>query len=158
MQEHRLGPLTRSYMLVMELIGSFFLPVVLLTTVTGITYANLRPDRLLKVIRICGGDYLLSVGVFLFALFPEALFLAAGAILPPDVRDTIKSNINQPRLLVPLMAFSVYWMHFFCWHLGLMYREHQEEFPWILQRHVSIRRDPVMAPPRRPRRKPSVQD
>jgi hypothetical protein len=152
MAEHRLRHLTRPIMLSLELIGAFFLPAVLLTTVTGISYANLRPDRLLSVIRICGGDYLLSVGVLLLGLFPSALFFAAGAILPPEVRSVIVPDINQPAVLLPLTAFSVYLTHFFCWHLGLLYRAHQPDFPWVMQHHVSARRDPVLAPPRRRRR------
>ena len=86
---------------------------------------------------------------------PTALYLAPAAILSPDLRDTIQATIARPQIMLPLTAVSVYLTHFFCWHLGLLYRAHQEEFPWILQRHISKRRDPVMAPPRRPRRKPT---
>jgi hypothetical protein len=154
MQEHRLGHLDFSIMLIVEFVGSFFFPAILLTTVTGITPSNLRPDRVLNLIRICGGDYLLSVGIFLLALVPMAIYIAPDAILPADVRDTVESHIDQLKVILPLSAVSVYLMHFYCWHLGLMYRAHHEEFPWLLQRHEK-RRDPVMAPPRRNRRKPT---
>jgi hypothetical protein len=35
-----------------------------------------------------------------------------------------------------LMVVGIYLFHWFCWRLGLLYRQHHEKFPWILQQHV----------------------
>ena len=35
---------------------------------------------------------------------------------------------------LPLAAIIL--MHYFCWVLGIMYREHQPQFPWVLQHHT----------------------
>ena len=45
----------------------------------------------------------------------------------------------KPILVYPMLMIAIYLAHFFCWHLGLIYREHANRFPWILQRHVSAR-------------------
>lgn len=156
MEEKVLRNRTVGVMLILELVGSIFLPAVLLTTVTGASLANLRPDRVLKVIYICGGDYLLSVGIFLLAMFPSSLYLAASAIMPKDLQEFIAPKLAANYVMLPLTALSVYLMHFFCWHLGILYREHNGEFPWVLQRHDSNRRDPVYAPPRSSRKKSSL--
>jgi len=38
--------------------------------------------------------------------------------------------------MLPIMMITVYFLHFFCWHLGLMYRQNHAQFPWLAQRHV----------------------
>lgn len=126
-------------MLILQLIGSFFLPAVLLTTVTGTTLHNLRPDRVLAVIRQCGGDYVLSVGAFLLALIPSTFYLVSPSVFFGNANNKVLQHLSREYVSLPLLAISVYLAHFFCWHLGLMYRAHHDEFPWLLQRH--IRRD-----------------
>jgi hypothetical protein len=123
-------------MLFLELAGAFFLPAVLLTTVTGTTLLNLRPDRVLAVIRRCGGDYILSVGAFLLMLVPSTFYLVAPRIFFANASSTIIKNMSREYVMLPLLAICVYLAHFFCWHLGLMYRAHHDEFPWLLQRHI----------------------
>jgi hypothetical protein len=39
----------------------------------------------------------------------------------------------------PCLVAGIYLMHLFAWYMGLVYRAHHEQFPWILQRHI---RDP----------------
>jgi hypothetical protein len=38
--------------------------------------------------------------------------------------------------MLPIMMATVYFAHFFAWHLGLMYRQNHEQFPWLAQRHI----------------------
>jgi len=43
------------------------------------------------------------------------------------------------RLLLGVLAASIYLMHYFCWTLGMIYRERHAMLPWEFQYH---RRDP----------------
>jgi hypothetical protein len=136
-------------MLLFELIGSFFLPAVVMTTTTGATLLNLRPDRVLSIIMRCGGDYLLAVGVFMLSALPTAFYLLA-----PNtdwINPTMATHLQSAIVYMPVLAVCVYLMHYFCWLVGLMYRTHHDQFPWVLQRHVSTRHHTNMSPPpRRP--------
>jgi hypothetical protein len=130
-----------------ELIGSFFLPAVVMTTITGTTMLNLRPDRVLSVIGRCGGDYLLAVGVFLLSALPTAFYLLA-----PNtdwMNPKIAAHLQSAIVYMPVLAVCVYLMHYFCWLVGLMYRIHHDQFPWVLQRHISTRHHTNMSPPTR---------
>jgi len=134
--------------LLFELLGSFFLPALLVTTITGATLLNLRPDRVLAVILRCGGDYILAVGVYLLALLPSTFYLLAPTI--PGMDPKLAERLQSPLVTIPALAVCVYIMHYFCWLLGLMYRTHHDKFPWILQRHISTRHHTdVSIPPRR---------
>ena len=47
-------------------------------------------------------------------------------------------------VVLPALGAGVYLMHYFMWYLGLMYRSHHDQFPWVLQRHIRdllVRRD-----------------
>ena len=46
---------------------------------------------------------------------------------------------NNPILVFPALVIGVYMMHYFCWYLGLIYRDYHEVFPWVLQRHIPTR-------------------
>ena len=134
--------------LLFELIGSFFFPAVVLTTITGSTMLNLRPDRVMGVILRCGGDYILAVGIYLIALHATMFYL-----IPADyswIDPTLLTRLQKPVVSVPIVAVCVYLTHYFCWLLGLMYRTNHDKFPWILQRYISTRHQTNMSlPPRR---------
>ncbi len=124
--------------------GSLFLPAVLLTSATSGTLFNLRPDRLIGVIRAARGHYLISVFAWLLTIAAYVvattgslmmivrLFAPAGAAAAPATA--------RPLFVYPLLMIAIFCAHFFCWHLGLIYRDRHAEFPWVLQRHVSQRR------------------
>lgn len=145
-----MGSLRTPVVLILELIGAFFLPAVLLTTVTGTTSANLRPDRVLAVIRRCGGDYILAVGLLVLSLVPTGFYLIGPAIIPNGADSILLDRIYKPAVAMPVLAICVYLLHFFCWHLGLLYRAHHDEFPWEMQRHIPTTPRTV-APPRKRR-------
>jgi hypothetical protein len=52
-----------------------------------------------------------------------------------------------------MLAVGIYFAHLFCWQLGMLYREHHNQFPWAYQRHV---RDPGRA--RNPTNRGTVRD
>lgn len=131
-----LGPSRGIIIFLLELAGSLFMPAALLTSVTSGTIANLRPDRVLAVISLCGGQYLLSVVAYLLTMATALFAFLAPAVLPMNPNNPLVKKMGEPYVLLPLLAISVYFAHFFCWHLGMMYRAHHEEFPWVLQRHI----------------------
>jgi hypothetical protein len=122
------------------LAGSALMPAVLLTTVAGSTLENLRPDRLLGVILSCGVEYIVSIGAFLLAALSAAIILIPPPAVAVLLRNPVLIRLREPYFFMPLLTISVYLGHYFAWHLGLMYQAHHEEFPWVMQRHISTRR------------------
>lgn len=124
--------------IVLALAGTVFLPALILTTVTGATFLNLRPDRVLGVMRACGWGYVVSVAGCLatLAIYFGHIF---GYYLLPDAWIADHPWLNllmHPSVEYTTLAVAVYFGHFFAWHLGVLYRRHHEQFPWILQRHI----------------------
>ncbi|HSV16588.1 MAG TPA: hypothetical protein VLI90_20155 [Tepidisphaeraceae bacterium] len=156
MPRWHLGSAQSPLVMLLGLFGCAVLPAVLLTTVTGVSLLNLRPDRVASVMRICGADYIMAVGIYMLALVPTVFYLVLPKILPANSTNPIITHMHEPYVTLPLLAVSVYLGHYFCWLLGLMYRDHHDEFPWLMQRHV---KDPmarafdvVGRTPREPRR------
>lgn len=124
-------------------IGIILLPAVLLTTMTSGTFVNLRPDRLLGVIRACGAEYvfamlagLVAVGLYVWNSF--------GLYLLPDsafARMPWLAYLGHEVVSFTLLTAAVYFGHFFCWYLGLLYRRHHGAFSWAMQHHVPTRRE-----------------
>lgn len=137
-------------------VGTFAFPAILLTLQAGGTALNLRPDRVLKTISKCGAGYfyVTVIGILAFATYfwGFAGTTAAMAMLM-DRNNPVKWYVRWP-VVAPMLAAGIVLMHYFCVCLGMLYRVHHAEFPWILQRHVSSK-PRVVAPPRRPRRKPT---
>ncbi len=140
--------------LILNFVAVFFFPAVLLTLATSGTSLNLRPDRVIGVIRACGGRYLTLVGLFVaadvcyglglwrFQWDSQQLFALAGV-----------SSANIPWWFerwaaYPALIGGIYLMHWFCWSMGATYRAHRDQFPWVLQRHTFRRlRDRTALPP-----------
>ncbi len=116
--------------------GAVAFPGVLLTSVAGTTVLNLSPDRLLGVMRICGIRYFAAVFTGILSLTLTALFLLGPASLPPLAWIPGVQNFDRLFLLLPGVAMTIYISHFFTWHLGLLYRQHHDQFPWLAQRHL----------------------
>jgi hypothetical protein len=140
---HRLdpaNPLTLPINFIFALAGVFLFPAVLLTTVTGTTVLNLRPDRLAAVIRICGLQYFASIALFILAAAPTVYYLGNELLFPGQRDAPFFDSIEHPYILLPALAAAVYLLHFFGWHLGMMYRAGHDEFPWLAQRHERVRK------------------
>jgi hypothetical protein len=140
-------------LIIAALVGTALGPAVLLTTNTSGSTLNLRPDRVLQVIRICGGHY--PVAVLLWAIAWPAYLLGwwgfFGAmsrsfgheiVLVWIVKGLTGIELQDLGIfgnwmaVFPALLVGLYLMHYFCWLLGLMYKAHHAEFPWVLQRHV----------------------
>lgn len=119
-------------------LGWFMFPAILLTLATSGSVMNLRPDRVFSVIGHCGMGYLFTVGLWVAA---SATFLVGHEIAVAFSVSLIRP-MGFMKLPMPawaaygLMIVGIYLFHWFCWRLGLLYRQYHEKFPWILQQHV----------------------
>ena len=137
-----LNPMTLPIVLTFGLLGAFIFPAVLLTAITGTTVLNLRPDRVMGVVKQCGFAYIASVVLFVFAAVPSTYYLAGDLMFRLEFDSKFFVRAHHPTVLVPILLISVYLLHFFCWHLGMLYRANHEIFPWIAQRHIKVERPP----------------
>jgi hypothetical protein len=136
-------PLAEALAIMLMVSGTFFFPAVLLTTLSSGTVANLRPDRLLGVIRACGGAYLLLVLAW-GAVWPIFMVIFGGPyVLPSEYlqRPFEADAFGEPPVVLMMTIVNLYLAHFFFWYLGLNYRRHHMSFPWVMQRHISTRKD-----------------
>lgn len=125
--------------------GAFFFPAVLLTLVTSGTVVNLRPDRVLAVIRTIGTRYTISLFCFLLTaagywivLQGTVLFVYRLMSRSPSAAPLV-NFVSHPAFLYPALMLVLLVAHYFCWHLGLLYRRFHDHFPWVMQHHVSLR-------------------
>lgn len=123
--------------------GIIVLPALLITTLTSGTILNLRPDRVLGVMRACRGGYIAAV-IGSFLACPLYLWTLFGLFLVSDA--TYRANpwlrhLDHPAITYCGMLLAVYFGHWLCWQLGMLYRRHHEQFPWVLQRHIPTPRD-----------------
>jgi hypothetical protein len=136
-----------SLLVTLSLAGMFLFPAILLTTTTSGALDNLRPDRVMGVIRALGPSYFLTVLAMGVAMFVYILGIVGcdAAIAALFVTKYVKVPLLAGGLSIPILAAGVYLMHFACWYLGLQYRAHHEAFEWILQRHVASKRRDMLA-------------
>ncbi|MBV8782228.1 MAG: hypothetical protein JO353_12605 [Phycisphaerae bacterium] len=120
------------------LFGLWIMPAVWLTTTTGGVFANLRPDRLISVIHICGSNYVfpvisLAIGCIAYVASIAALFngLATLFATPKLAAGVFNLSIGGAALVA-----AIFFVQAAAWQIGLLYRAHQPDFPWIMQRHV----------------------
>ncbi len=129
------------------LLGSFFFPAVLLTLCTSGTVENMRPDRVMKVIGACGLSYfasllawLIGISIYLFGIYTYNFTFFKLFYKTQKTSIIFTNSISLPALFLGIIA-----MHYFGWTVGLLYRNHHAQFPWVLQRHVSTRRKDTIA-------------
>jgi hypothetical protein len=133
-------------LLVIALLGTVFAPAILLTTNLSGSVLNLRPDRVLKVMRVCGWHYVGATALWLLTW--PSYFVLGWVGFDQAMRDTFSLSLTRSTpegaflVVVPALIIGVYLMHWFCWYLGLMYRAHQDQFPWVLQRHEREHKGP----------------
>jgi hypothetical protein len=125
------------------LAGSYCLPAVWLTLIGSGTILNLRPDRLWAMIRACGISYFIPLLAGIPAVIGHAWGLLGLMLVP---RWFIAQHpwiipLNHYVVVFSMLLVGIYFAHYACWYLGLLYRYHHEEFPWVLQRHTP-RQDP----------------
>jgi hypothetical protein len=140
-------------------VGMFMMPSVFLTAAVGGIVVNFRPDRLLGVIWKSGVDYLFVViawgaGIILITFGWLGMFAAPYSLFRPG-------NVSVPRnwflrgagMSAAMMAAGLYLSFYACWLLGLIWRKHYAEFPWVGQHW--IKKEVVITPPQRRKKKPA---
>ncbi len=144
-------------------LGTLALPVVFLTLTTSGTWANMRPDRLIAVVGICGTRYAVAIILWIIAAatyfggFVMATRLSR-AVARFVLHTSGSSAFAASELIIGFVGLAtlvggIFFMHLFCWYLGLIYRRHHEQFPWLLQRHIpkpKILGAPAMTPAAQP--------
>lgn len=132
----------------LALAGTLAFPAVVLTLATSGSSVNLRPDRVVECIRICGRRYWAPLIAWAIAVpsYLGGLFGTSGGLVN-WVGGPLKTNawITLTAMTMPVLMVGIYFMHLFCWEIGLLYRRHHEEFPWLFQRHA--KRDPAFVRP-----------
>lgn len=132
-------PIRLAIAFIWAIVGTVVFPAVLLTSTTSGHVFNLRPDRVLGVIRRIGPTYIFTVGFWivsagLYLLGVGATMGTVGMLFstsPPTWAEIAFS----PFVTYPVLCVAIYLMHAFCWHLGLLYRAHHVGFPWMMQRY-----------------------
>jgi hypothetical protein len=117
-------------------IGCCAFPGVLVTAIAGTTVLNLRPDRVLDVIVQSGPSYLISAGLSFLTVTLGTFYLAGEMLFPGELDKLPVGYFKNPFFVMGLSAVFVIVMHWFGWHLGLIYRRHHQDYPWLAQRHV----------------------
>jgi hypothetical protein len=135
--------------LVLGAIGTFFLPAVLLTLQCGGTILNLRPDRVFTVVAACGKDYWVATLLWVLAapLYLWGWLGTSLAIASAVHSSSLPGWLTSWGIVVPALIAGIFVMHLFCVKVGYLYRLHYHGFPWVLQRHVSTRKDSKPAGP-----------
>ena len=131
----------------------------MLTLLTSGSIANLRPDRVLAVLRPSRRRYHSLVAGF-FAGFIAGIWGVAGMAIEMN-RDPTHPNavplwLTGFTLDIALMVTATFMMHLFCWQLGLIYREHHAMFPWAYQYHKRKYSDSIGAARLKGPRKPPI--
>jgi hypothetical protein len=128
------------------LAGTAFFPAVYLTIATAGAANNLRPDRLVGVMRVGGRHYAWSVALWAatFACYAMVFWTSRMMILDRFFSvggglSTSLAILSHPLTVGTLLMAAVGAAHVFCWHLSLFYRGWHDRFPWVLQFHVSTR-------------------
>jgi hypothetical protein len=133
-------------------LGTWLFPAIALTLLTSGSIANLRPDRVLGVIRQSRKRYLGMVAAFFVGSVTSAWGVVGTSLelkrTPANPAASVPGGLTSLALDFPLMLTGIFVMHYLCWQMGLYYRANHERFAWVGRMHVSEPRPPVV------RRKP----
>ena len=119
-------------------------PGVVLTLATSGSAVNVRPDRVIECIGICGRRYLVPLLAWVVAAplyFLGLVFASTGVMGMISGATKLSAWTRIAGLTMPALMLGIYGMHLFCWEIGMLYRLHHEQFPWLFQRHA--KRDPM---------------
>lgn len=125
------------WLLLFHLLGSIFMPALLLTLCTSGTAANLRPDRVLGVISTIGWRYVLLAMLWMLgsAVYLVGQVAALGGMASALSPNSTPHILSRAYVAYPLILTGLYLVHAFCWYIGLEYRRFHAVFPWVLQQH-----------------------
>jgi hypothetical protein len=137
------GAARAPFLVAVGVYGTIVFPALLLTITCSGSILNLRPDRVIRVIKACGPAYILLIAGWLIGSVAYLGTFAAANLSMLHLFDLDKKFFYDwylnPVLAFPAMLLAVIFMHALAWYLGLQYRQHAGEFDWALQVHE---RDP----------------
>jgi hypothetical protein len=126
-------------------ISAFFLPAILLAFHTSGTVFNARPDRILGLIARCGREYfpVAALGYLAVVLYGAGTFGTFYSLLRSMGLQSWRDFgwLGSAPVTYAILMVGIYLAHLFAWRVGLLYRNHQPQFPWINQVHVRKERD-----------------
>ena len=135
--------------------GLVMFPAVWLTLATSGTLHNLLPHRVWAVATRGPAEYAAAVVLLILMLATYGAGLFGTSVLSAWAAGWTSwvGGWRGPALAAgvsyPLLALGIYFAHAFAWMLGKLYQNHHDEFPWVLQRHVSTRTDAAKAAERK---------
>lgn len=120
------------------LICSCLVPATALTSITSGSVTNLRPDRILGVIREIGPTYFALTALWIIAAGVYALGMACVTASTLSLFSSSRGTnpLLHSYIAFPILAAGIYLMHAFCWQMGMQFRLKQDRFPWVWQQHV----------------------
>jgi hypothetical protein len=142
--------------LICAVLGTFLFPAIVLTMQCSGTVLNLRPDRIIKVIATCGTDYVIALATWMVAT-PIYIWGTLGTGLAvADIFHPLglPSWFIHWAFTISALGVGIFLMHYFCMCVGLLYRGHYSQFPWVFQHHERTKKDaqaPGLPPSRRAR-------
>ncbi len=121
--------------------GSIALPAVWITLICDGTPANLRPDRVMSVIRACGIAYVVPLLAGVPALLGHGWGVLGLWMVPEALSEKypVLSAMNHYAIADSSLLVGIFFAQYCCWYMGILYRRHHEEFAWVMQRHTSRR-------------------
>jgi hypothetical protein len=121
--------------------GVLFFPAILLTAATDGSVANFRPDRVWGMMNIARQYYLSATGMMTlgFACYIDGMISVVRHMIllfrdpklgPPPAEPWF---VLHPLIGLFLIMAGLYASYYACWLLGLIWRKHHAQFPWIGQ-------------------------
>lgn len=123
-----------------ELLATYLLPAAFLITACSGTIENLAPRRLWGTATAAGGSYAMAVllwcvGGGLYGYCFALMVLAATPFWWVIRANPKLALYADARIGAIALVPAIFFMHYFCWQLGLIYRQHHMNFPWVFQFH-----------------------
>ena len=114
------------------LVGGYYFPAVVLTLMTSGSVLNLHPTRVRNIIRLGGARYF-RIAVGWIIIFPLYVWAALRVNLVFSSLDIETGRYDRRELLLagPLAVVSVFYLHYLCWQLGLLFRAGHDRFGWV---------------------------
>jgi hypothetical protein len=138
-------------------VGGFVFPALFMTVSVDGLIANMRPDRVLGVIIVSGLEYLAVVVAWGLgaALLVDGEYGVFGRTM--SVFHKADFKLQKPWYILDtgpslvMIAAGLYLSYYACMMLGMIWRKHYKDFPWIGQ--FTERKTVALPPPPRAKKK-----
>jgi len=124
----------------LALVGTFLFPAIMMTGAVGGISANLAPHRIWSVIIVCADGYKIAaaawgLGFGLMALSVLGMFEMLVRLFRIGGMETVLPWWLPPGWLSFVLLYpGLYFSHYACWLMGILWRQHHEQFLWVAQK------------------------